>query len=89
MLKPSHSKKFKKDLKKYEHEQKTMLELKKVITHLLEQTPLDEKYCDHPLSGNWKGHRECHVKPDALLIYKVGVDTLHLERFGSHSDLLS
>ena len=89
MLKPKYSKSFKKDLKRFEHKKALMLELRSVITCLLEQQSLDEKYCDHPLSGNWVGHRECHVKPDLLLVYKVGKDTLFLERLGSHSELFS
>ena len=43
---------------------------------------------DHALSGDWMGYRECHIKPDLLLIYrKPEVDTLRLARLGSHSDL--
>ncbi|WP_438270874.1 type II toxin-antitoxin system YafQ family toxin [Rhodomicrobium lacus] len=44
---------------------------------------------DHALTGNWAGHRECHLKPDLLLIYdKPDDETLVLRRLGSHSDLL-
>jgi len=43
---------------------------------------------DHALSGDWMSYRECHVRPDLLLIYrKPDADTLHLARLGSHSDL--
>ena len=87
MLKPKHSKKFKKDLKKFEHQKDIMSDLRKVIEFLLKQVPLDEKYSAHPLSGNWVGHRECHVRPDLLLIYKATEETLFLERIGSHSEL--
>lgn len=87
MLKAKNSKKFKKDIKKYEHRQAVMRELINVIESLLNRQPLDYKYCDHPLGGNWNGHRECHVKPDILLIYKIVNNTLCLERLGSHSDL--
>jgi mRNA interferase YafQ len=47
------------------------------------------KYQDHVLKGNWKGYRECHIKSDVLLIYKLENDelTLTLVRTGSHSDL--
>jgi mRNA interferase YafQ len=50
---------------------------------------LPKKYKDHFLQGNWQGYRECHVKPDLLLIYKLENDklTLTLVRTGSHSDL--
>ena len=44
---------------------------------------------DHPLSGNYEGHRECHITPDWLLIYKIEhkILTLSLTRTGTHSDL--
>lgn len=42
---------------------------------------------DHPLTGNWVSHRECHVKNDLLLIYKTNNEFLYLSRFGSHSEL--
>jgi len=48
----------------------------------------DAKYRDHDLIGDWAGYRECHIKPDLLLIYrKSDADTLRLARFGSHSEL--
>jgi mRNA interferase YafQ len=47
-----------------------------------------EKYRDHPLSGEWRDHRDCHVRPDLLLIYsKPNADVLRLVRLGSHSEL--
>lgn len=49
---------------------------------------LPESYRDHALSGEWAGYRECHPKPDLLLVYrKVNTDTLRLARLGSHSEL--
>lgn len=58
-------------------------------TDLSNGKPLDEKYCDHALGGEWKGCRECHVLPDWLLIYKISGEELllYLMRTGSHSDL--
>ncbi len=51
---------------------------------------MPEKYQDHSLSGDFEGYRECHLKPDWLLIYKVVEDALvlSLTRTGTHSDLL-
>ena len=50
--------------------------------------PLPESNRDHPLSGDWAGYRECHLKPDLLLVYrKSGDDLLKLARLGSHSEL--
>jgi mRNA interferase YafQ len=55
---------------------------------LLSGQVLPEKNRDHALSGDWVGYRECHIKPDLLLIYrKPDADTLRLARLGSHSEL--
>ena len=63
--------------------------LEKVIDTLLEENPLDEKYRDHALVGNYVGFRECHIRPDWLLIYKIEKErlVLTLTRTGSHSEL--
>lgn len=60
-----------------------------VVTELRNQRPLDEKYKDHNLEGEYKGFRECHINPDWLLIYRVEADELilTLSRTGTHSDL--
>lgn len=87
MLKPKYSKKFKKDIKRFEHQKTFMLALREIIERLIKKISLEEKNCDHPLSGNWVGHRECHVKPDILLVYKSDDENLFLERLGSHSEL--
>lgn len=64
--------------------------LDEVINKLVKGEKLPEKNRDHSLTGNWVNHRECHVTPDWLLIYKVEADilVLTLTRTGSHSDLL-
>jgi len=65
-------------------------ELKSVLVALATDQLLDAKYRDHDLSGDWTGYRECHVKPDLLLIYrKSNTNTLKLARLGSHSELFS
>jgi mRNA interferase YafQ len=57
---------------------------------LADRKPLPEKHRDHGQGGNWNGHRECHVKPDLLLIYKLpNGETLRLVRMGSHSELFA
>ena len=59
-----------------------------ILTALADDQPLAEKYRDHALSGDWKDHRDCHIKPDLVLIYrKAGADRLQLVRLGSHSEL--
>ena len=62
--------------------------LEAIVDLLVEDKPLPDAQRDHALDGNWKGYRECHVKPDLLLIYRVeDQDTLYLARLGSHSEL--
>ncbi len=60
-----------------------------VVDKLRQGIPLEEKYRDHALLGNYEGFRECHIKPDWLLIYLIENDilTLTLVDTGSHSDL--
>lgn len=62
--------------------------LKPVLVALVTDQPLDSRYRDHDLSGDWVTYRECHIKPDLLLIYrKSDADVLKLARLGSHSEL--
>ena len=59
-----------------------------IIDVLASDSPLPPSRRDHPLTGDWKDHRDCHVRPDLVLIYRrVGDDVLQLVRFGSHSEL--
>lgn len=63
-------------------------DLTAVLRRLAADAALAEKYRDHPLSGEWAGFRDCHVKPDLVLIYeKPDAETLLLVRLGSHSEL--
>lgn len=80
---------FKKDFKLAEKQGLDMNELKTVVRMLADGEELPEKYRDHPLKGDYKGHRECHIEPDWLLIYKIteSVLVLSLVRTGSHSRL--
>lgn len=87
MLKIELTNAIKKDLKKYKHQKEVLLELQEIIGLLAEERKLPTKYRDHNLTGNWIHHRECHVRSDILLIYKVEADILFLTRFGSHSEL--
>ncbi len=82
---------FKRDYKreaKGRHRATLDEDLRPVLLALLTDRPLEAKYRDHDLSGDWAGYRECHVRPDLLLIYrKSDSETLRLARFGSHSEL--
>ncbi|MBR6080571.1 MAG: type II toxin-antitoxin system YafQ family toxin [Treponema sp.] len=80
---------MKKDLKRAEKRGYNMNEISDVIFKIANDEPLEEKYHDHALEGNWIGHRELHIRSDWLLIYRKKDDLLILElsRTGSHSDL--
>lgn len=79
---------FKKDYKR-ELKSSARLEvvLRPVIEALVAGHALPAKMIDHSLGGNWKGHRDCHVRPDLVLIYAVTDEELILVRLGSHSEL--
>jgi mRNA interferase YafQ len=84
---------FKRDYKRVRamprHRDITSL-LPEIVDHLAQDRLLAEKHRDHLLGGTWKNHRECHLKPDLLLIYKLpDAETLRLVRMGSHNDLFS
>lgn len=66
-----------------------MGELQEVLGKLCAEEPLEERYRDHALTGRYEGFRECHVRPDWLLVYAVDQDRLVLvaSRTGTHSDL--
>jgi len=83
------STRFKKDYKLAQRRGYNMNLLKEVIDILANGDQLPEKYLDHPLSGDYKESRECHIEPDWLLIYRIEKDLLvfGLTRTGTHSDL--
>lgn len=87
MLEKKFSTRFKKDLKKYEHKMEVIKEFHEVLKMLLSGSKLPDKYKDHNLSGNYVKYRECHIKPDVLLIYQFNEQILYLDRIGSHSEL--
>ncbi len=59
-----------------------------ILTALANDQPLQPRRRDHALTGDWKDHRDCHIRPDLVLIYqKPNADTLRLVRLGSHSEL--
>lgn len=81
--------KFKRDLKQAIKRNLNIEALHEIVDLLAEGKPLPERNKDHSLTGNWGGHRECHIAPDWLLIYRVENDVLvlTLTRTGTHSDL--
>ena len=80
---------FKKDFKLAMKRSMKIELLEEVIAMLAMGETLPDKHKDHALTGNWVGHRECHILPDWLLIYRIEdeVLVLTLARTGTHSDL--
>ena len=91
MLEISYTSQFKKDYKKAKKQGRDLSKLGFVLETLRSEGPLPSELLDHELAGNYKGHRECHLSPDWLLIYRIdrGILTLTATRLGSHSDLFS
>jgi len=87
MYKIFRTKSFKKDYKKLTKNEKDLV--KNIIIKLANGETLEEKYKDHKLIGDYLGCRECHIKPDLLLIYRYNDNILELAlvRVGSHSEL--
>lgn len=82
------TKRFKKDFKKIESQQKRLTQLKKIIFTLAERIPLEKRFYDHQLKGEYNDCRECHIEPDFLMIYKIEDEMLLLIRCGSHSEFV-
>ena len=92
MLDLSYTTTFKKEFKKLQRNTLNFEDLKEffeIIQKLQGKVALEEKYRDHSLSGNYKDRRDCHIKPDLVLIYKLDEENnkIVLERIGSHSEL--
>jgi len=76
--------------KRGHHRRELEMVLIVVVSLLTEDKPLPERNRDHALGGDWRDHRECHLKPDLLLIYrKPDTEVLQLVRLGSHSELFA
>ena len=91
MRKIERTSQFKRDYKREasgQHRMPLDASLVPLLVTLADDQPLEPRHHDHALSGDWKDHRDCHVKPDLVLIYqKPDADTLRLVRIGSHSEL--
>lgn len=86
-----YTSRFKRDYRRErsgQHGRKLDALLMEVVDLLAADTPLPRRHFDHPLTGEWSDHRDCHIKPDLVLIYrKPDDDSLELVRLGSHSEL--
>lgn len=60
---------------------------KTIANLLVNKKPLPQKHKDHSLIGNYTHHRECHIEPDWLLIYRIEKTTIYFQRTGTHADL--
>lgn len=82
---------FKRDYKretKGRHGPTLDADLIEVVKALAADRELAIRHRDHPLAGEWQDHRDCHIRPDLVLIYrKADADTLTLVRIGSHAEL--
>ena len=79
---------FKKDLKRYKNRPKVIEKLEFILGLLQNKLPIPEENKPHPLTGNYRGHMECHVENDTLLIWwDKESDIIKLVRFGTHSEL--
>ncbi|MGF1804084.1 type II toxin-antitoxin system YafQ family toxin [Aliivibrio sifiae] len=83
-----YSSQFKKDFKKIVRIPiPDILEIGNIISTLQRGEMLEPKHVDHSLTGNWSGFRDCHIKPDLVLIYRISDGQLQLARIGSHSEI--
>jgi mRNA interferase YafQ len=89
MLKVQYTNQYLKDLELMKRRNLPKSELDEVVRLLSNEEPLLPKHKDHSLKGNFAGYRECHLRPDWLLMYKIDkqILTLVLVRTGTHSDL--
>lgn len=86
-LKIRQATRFRRDIKRLQRQNANLSRLQTIIKQLADELPLEARYRDHQLTGNWRGFRECHIQPDWLLIYRVEDGELQLARTGTHSDL--
>lgn len=89
MYKIVYTNRMKKDAKSMQKRGKDMGKLVNVLSLLASGNPMPMQYKDHPLTGNLRDFRECHIEPDWLLMYQIYEDTLILSATatGSHADL--
>lgn len=89
MLTAQTTNQFKRDFKLMQKRGKDIEKIKTVMFKLQRQERLEPYYNDHKLTGDYEGHRDCHIEPDWMLIYRVdkAAQTITFTRTGSHADL--
>lgn len=86
-LTPATTTQFERDVARMKKQGRDMDRLRSVIGLLCSRMPLPANLSDHPLQGEWKAYRDCHVAPDWVLIYRTTATELVLARTGTHSEL--
>ena len=83
------SSRFKKNFKRFARSPAFCADFASLLALLVADAPLPPKYCDHALHNNWEGCRDCHVRPDVVLIYRKTADglVLCLLRIGGHAEV--
>lgn len=89
MFKVKTTKQFEKDFRLMVKQGRNTEKLKAVMKRLADEESLDMRYKDHKLIGNLEGHRECHIEPNWLLLYRIKQNerAIIFVRTGSHSDI--
>jgi mRNA interferase YafQ len=86
-----YTSRFRRDYKREQsgrHGKRLDAMLLQVVNMLANDEPLPRRCVDHSLGGEWRDHRDCHIRPNLVLIYrKPDNDTLELVRLGSHSEI--
>ena len=88
-FRPGRTAQFKRDLARCKRRGYDMDVARVVMGRLIHGRQLGKRYRDHPLRGEWEGHRECHLGSDWLLIYRVDGGQIIFERTGTHADLFA
>ncbi len=83
----SFTKAFKKDYSKIIERTALESEFETLFDLITSGEKLPARYKDHPLKGNWRGHRGCHLRPDILVIYRIANDEITFVRINSHSEI--
>lgn len=90
MYRPNYTGQFNRDIRKLEQSGRHDIEkLKVVIRRLLKGEPLESRHRDHKLTGDYERHRDCHIEPDWILIYRIDkrAQVITFTRTGSHTEL--
>jgi mRNA interferase YafQ len=87
MLNPKRTSQFKRDFKRMRNQGADMDAINNVMERLIQELPLDRRCHDHPRTGDWKDHRDCHIKSDWVLIYRIDGVEITFVRTGSHSEI--